>query len=973
MAIDIILVPGEPSPNDIRLQNSAPTIAASGPAGIYPGAGILGAYVETTLSLQPAGTSSMVFGVTAAAIAAKERFTGTSALRFGVTTAAVSEKQTFTGTGSMVFSKTLALANGKPWFIGTGSMAFSVSSSSLGVRIETPNMPSMPAPADHTTGFELDLSWLYSIRTLSVDIYFGTSPTPPLLIAGFVGNRYPMPITIPRTRYYWQIVAFNTYGSTTGPIWTFITPKAQGVIEMELSGRGNGWTVIYDVLKSPGISFHRGLPGAKILDVISDVGTLNFSLDNSEKNSAHQLGYYSPDNINRRAGFSLNIGVRYRIDRNIRFSGVLDAIDPVTGRHGPRSVACEVVDWMDTAARTRISNLPVLIDQHGDVVFQTLIDSLDVVAKPNAIEKDLSPDIFPYTLDRTRDEQTVLRDELYRLCVSGLDKCWLRGNGTLVYESRTRRSTSTTDLDTFTDSNGFVAKRDRTGVINRVQSTVHPRVPGTVSVILYLLYSPTLIVPGQVLTIVGPWTDPDNPSTRVGSVYLEPIIATTDYLVNSKADNSGVDLTANLSVSVGLSGNATQFTLSLSGALPGYILKLQQRGKPLYDYGATVIQDEDVGSIALYGLNILPIDMSYQSNPTFGLEVAQYIIHTSSVPVTEISGLVRFVDLENPLELARSINREISDRIRLIDEFTGIDRSFFINAIDESELDGVLKTEFLLAPFDSTAYWLLEVVGRSELDRTTTLGFGLIRGHIDIIHADIHSDYAHLDVTHGDIPHSDVAASYSHVDGAHFDGPAHGDVAHADYPHGDAHGDNPHSDGAHSDAAHGDSHTDIAHNDYTNHTVHQDSHTDQSFIDIGHWDDHADSHVDYYVPHSDGVEYNEVHYDSHEDEHGDVGGAYQPAVSSHGDVPFWDVHADQPHQDSGTSSPHGDVPHSDGVHSDGHSDIGHGDSHTDVAHGDGGHGDTHTDQAHNDIIHTDVLHTDIAHIDTHSDTAHGDA
>src|SRR3990172_10697700 len=130
---------------------------------------------------------------------------------------------------------------------------------------------------------------------------------------------------------------------------------------------------------------------------------------------------------------------------------------------------------MDVAARTRISDLPVQVDATGDEVFQTLIDSLPSVARPDAVEKDTSTETYPYTLDRTRDEQTRLRDELVRLCQSGLDRCWLRGNGTLVFESRTRRAATNANADTFTDANGFQAARDRQSVINRVQSTVHPR------------------------------------------------------------------------------------------------------------------------------------------------------------------------------------------------------------------------------------------------------------------------------------------------------------------------------------------------------------------------------------------------------------------------------------------------------------------------------------------------------------------
>jgi len=852
---------------------------------------------------------------------------------------------------------------GSSWASGSWLDSTWVNRSWADIETAAPDAPTVIAPPNAAVNVNVRpvLSWSAAGAT-SYDVYFGTSATPPLVVSGQSATTYFPSLIAYSTVYYWKIVAINGIGSTTGAVWSFRTQAlpVRGAIDMEFSGRGNGWTQVDDVLKSPGISWHRGLPGTGVLDTVADIGTLSFSLDNSERNEAGLVGYYSPDSANCRAGFRLGIGIRYRIGLNVRFTGVLDSIDPVPGRHGARTVSCEAVDWMNTASRTRIGGLPVQINKHGDEIFQTLLDSLDPSARPDAVEKDLSTDTYPYALDKVRDEQTVLRDELYRLCVSGLDRCWLRGNGTLVYESRVRRSTAASNVDTFTDSNGFVAKRDRTGVVNRVQSTVHPRQLGTESVLLYLLYTPTLIVPGQTLTITGPWTDPNSPNVRVGAVTLDPVVAGTDYLVNSAADGSGTDLTSFLSVSTGSSGNATQFTLSLGGGIPGYIVKLQQRGVPLYDYGDTIVQWDDSNSISQYGLTIQPIDMSYQANPSFGLEAAQYIIFTSAQPLTQISGFVRYVDIYNATELARSVDRDVSDRIGLVDPVTGINRSFFINAIDESEHDGVLKTEFLLAAADTTAYWLLEVPGRSELDHTTILGFGLIRGHIDTPHADTHGDTAHADVPHGDSNHNDVAAQSTHGDaGTHVDTP-HSDVAHGDSAHNDSHGDSAHGDVSHSDAAHGDSHTDIAHTDWAVGIDHEDTHGD-AHADSQHLDEHGD------LLHTDGIL-----TDFHTDSHGDIAHDDTPHDDSHGDVPHHDTHGDSPHGDSGTSTPHTDTPHTDSSHSDSHGDSGHVDSHTDVAHGDASHSDFHADVAHGDVPHSDSLHTDTIHTDTHGDTAHGD-
>jgi hypothetical protein len=703
---------------------------------------------------------------------------------------------------------------------------------------------------------------------------------------------------------------------------------AAGIIEMELSGRGNGWTVIDDVIKEAGISWHRGLPGTKVTDVVAEPGTLYFTLDNSEKNSAKLLGYYSPDHANKRVGFEpLLTRVRYRIGSVVRFIGTLEHADIVPGTQGPRRVSCEVLDWIDIAARVRLFNLPILINFTGDEVFQVLIDSLDLVNQPDAVEKDTGTDIFPYTLDTTRDEQTILRDELYRLCTSGLDKVWVRGDGTVVYESRTRRAIISSDVDTFTDANAFIANRGRDGIVNRVHVTIHPRLPSLTTVVLYSLKAVTPLIPGQSIVILGPWTDPDNQDVRVGAIDLTTVTSGTDYTANTLADGSGTDLTSSVTVSVGLSGNATEFTVSLSGSAPsGYLTKLQQRGKPLYDYGPSILKWEDTQSVNSKGVAALALNMQYQADPEFAIEVAQYVTFTSSKAVTQISGFSRYIGMEQAAELARSVNREISDRIRLTDPVTGVNRSFFINAIDETEHDGMLKTEWTLAPADSTAFWLMGIVGRSEPTFTTRLGFGLVIGHTDIAHGDEHGDVAHLDTAHTDT-HTDNA----HQDTAHGDGATHGDTAHTDSVHQDT---------AHTDVEHVDSHNDVAHVD----VAHVDSHSDVAHADAPHEDFHLDT--------PDIPDEPENHGDYHED-----------------------YHLDTEHSDS-----HSDTAHSDTAHSDTHSDTAHSDvAHVDTAHVDTPHDDStshsdaaHTDAAHGDVAHQDVLHADTPHEDTHTDSEHGD-
>jgi len=538
---------------------------------------------------------------------------------------------------------------------------------------------------------------------------------------------------------------------------------------------------------------------------------------------------------------------------------------------------------------------------------------------------------------------------------------------------------NTTSVDTFSDSHGFAASHGRDTVINRVQTTIHPRIPGTVDVVMYALPQPIPIDPGLPVIILGPWTDPANPSVRVGAVSLVSLVSGTDYTANTLADGTGTDLTSTMTVTAGLSGNATEFTVTSPST--GFITKLQQRGKPLYDYAEAVLRWEDTTSIAQYGVSPQQIDMPYTADSRLALEVAQFAVYNNAFPQTNISAFMRIVDLVNTIEVQRNIVRKISDRISISDQVTGVSRPFHIQAIDELIIDGRIETQWSLTPADTTGYWLLDVPGFTELDFTTRLGFGQIIGHTDIPHTDSHGD-----ITHSDVIHSDTHTDNAHQDILHGDDASHGDIPHTNVAHSDTiHYDtayvNWHQDQVHQDIAHEDWHADTPHDD----VPHGDDHYD---IPGSNFNDHMDCYPSYYYSHHDGgthTMYN--HMDcwssggtAHTDaEHYDNGGH----SLFHDDYPFhedvghgddhWDIHGDIYHGDHYQIVDHQDVPylnaHGDVAHQDvPHRDSPHGDFHSDGA----SHNDSlHQDQVHEDVAHQDILHADVPHDDYHEDF-HGD-
>ncbi|MBA3578929.1 MAG: hypothetical protein H0W42_02990 [Gemmatimonadaceae bacterium] len=101
--------------------------------------------------------------------------------------------------------------------------------------VSAPATPNTPSPAASATSVSINptLSWQASGAT-TYDVKFGTSNTPPTVSTGQAGASYTPATLANSTTYYWQIVAINAYGSTTGPLWSFTTVA---------SGGGGGCTV----------------------------------------------------------------------------------------------------------------------------------------------------------------------------------------------------------------------------------------------------------------------------------------------------------------------------------------------------------------------------------------------------------------------------------------------------------------------------------------------------------------------------------------------------------------------------------------------------------------------------------------------------------------------------------------------------------------------------------------------------------
>jgi hypothetical protein len=93
-----------------------------------------------------------------------------------------------------------------------------------------PYQPNFPRPADGTDGQSLPVVLIWAggdpdtNDTVTYNVYFGTSSSPPLISSSQVANIYDPGTLSYKTKYYWMVIAIDNHGSTSaGPIWNFVT------------------------------------------------------------------------------------------------------------------------------------------------------------------------------------------------------------------------------------------------------------------------------------------------------------------------------------------------------------------------------------------------------------------------------------------------------------------------------------------------------------------------------------------------------------------------------------------------------------------------------------------------------------------------------------------------------------------------------------------------------------------------------
>jgi hypothetical protein len=488
------------------------------------------------------------------------------------------------------------------------------------------------------------------------------------------------------------------------------------------------WTeVTPDVIDAVPLVIERGIHDDGPLARLAATGKCTFAMNNSQFNSAGTLGYYSPPNASARQGFDRGTPVRVTLAEGstgyIQFLGKIRTIDPMPGIWDERRTLVMATDFLDEAARFGLQAIPTQENITADDVIALILQAMQ--NRPHEIDLEAGSDEYPIALDNTQDERATAQGEFLRLAYSELGFVFARGDGTLVFEARSTRAGSGTVAHTITGADAMTrlkSRRSSEQILNLVKVVVHPRVVASGTQTLFSLEQPLRVDNGLSVVSFGPYRDPAQLAQRVGGLDMIPLAAGTDYVANTAEDGSGTVVTADPTIVVSgeFGANGAYFHITNNYGAPIFLTSLQARGTAVYDYQTVTLLADDPDSIQEDGINEATVDMYYQSSPYIGQDAARFLLNTYTATPTRAREVAFKLNASAALRLA-GIAADISTRVQIEEQLTGINGEYFINGIrlEWREAEDI-EVAWWLVPADTQDYWIFDT---STFDETTRFGY----------------------------------------------------------------------------------------------------------------------------------------------------------------------------------------------------------------------------------------------------------
>ncbi len=223
-------------------------------------------------------------------------------------------------------------------------------------------------------------------------------------------------------------------------------------------------------------------------------------------------------------------------------------------------------------------------------------------------------------------------------------------------------------------------------------------------------------------TFVMPFRDNAGRPCGARDVIL-PLVATTDFTVNDKADGTGVDYTSNAVFTFSafeVRGSEIQITAKNAAGFPLYITMIRVRGTTITYFDLVVIEDSDATSQTAHGKRIHEFNTELSADENFVQSYVGYIIDRYKDDFTDIS-LVKIVN-KDVLGSTNIFSLELFSLLTITDSQSGLTSAkAWLRGYRCTGTGQQFTMEFFTQRADDLVYWNLGVTDYGELNTNTRL------------------------------------------------------------------------------------------------------------------------------------------------------------------------------------------------------------------------------------------------------------
>ena len=413
----------------------------------------------------------------------------------------------------------------------------------------------------------------------------------------------------------------------------------------------------------------------------------------------------------------------------IKHWGKLRSANPNPGTYRAHTVRVTSYDRMRDLAETKVRAIDVAINKTEAELLTLVLDSLPAVAQPLRRDFDTGADTFPYAFNELGAGTPALT-VCKHIAVSCYGGIFMKGDGTLVLQSRDTRGTGTAAFH-FNETMASLSTNSSVDeLVNNVRTTINPRTidAAATTVITSTTGTPLSVGAGDTLTLYLEYRDPDDTQTLIGATAVVSATATTDYLGNASSDGTGADKTSDLTITTTAYASTAKLVIENTGTGTVYLVNadgdafLQLRGKGIYQRSP---QSFEAVSSQPYGDKMLTIDLKYQSNPENAQGYALTVEDGFNDPSSAQLESMTFNANDSADLLQQALALEPGSLVDVTEATVGAAQvQMLIQSVSLDITQGPWLTCTLgLAPGSAYAMWLLGTDGRTELGETTVLGW----------------------------------------------------------------------------------------------------------------------------------------------------------------------------------------------------------------------------------------------------------